>query len=155
MFSAGCIDDDKNNDVGQECGDLAGTVGSGNAAAETASQACLNTLTCVFGSGCQNAAAQNAGATDGIGNCFCGSNDLTSTACSAAPTIATGPSTAAPNGSCAQTELDGFGDTTATANTPVLGGYTTNTTGSGMANNIFACAGSNTGTARFRLRTRF
>ncbi len=146
LFGAGCIDDDKNSDTGAECGDLSGTVGSGNQASETQTQACLNTLTCVFGSDCQNAVGQNPGATDGIGNCFCGSNDVTSSLCAAAPTIAAGPAASAPNGSCAQTELDGFGDTTSTANTPVLANFTTNTTGSGMANNIFACAGSNTGT---------
>jgi hypothetical protein len=146
LFTAGCIDDDKNNDVGQECGDLSGTVGTGAKASETQVQACLDTLSCIFNSDCQNAAAQNAAATDGIGNCFCGPNQPTSTACAAAPTISGGPASSAPNGACAAIELDGFGDTTSTSNTTVLSNFTTNTTGSGMANNIFGCAGSNTGT---------
>jgi hypothetical protein len=146
LVKFGCIDDDVTGDSNMECGDLTGTVGAGAQAAETKTQACLDTLTCVLSSGCPNAAVQNPGATDGISNCFCGSNAPTAIACSAAPTIAAGPANMAPNGSCAQTEIDGLGNTTSTTNTNVLMSFNTNSSGSGMANAILQCAGSNTQT---------
>ncbi|MGH7438789.1 MAG: hypothetical protein ACRENE_24140, partial [Polyangiaceae bacterium] len=137
LWNAGCLDDTVNLDANKECGDLAGTVGAGAQSAETKTAACLNALNCIFPSDCQNAkATSGASASDGISNCFCGSDYPNTTACSAA----TSP---APNGSCYQTELDGLGDTSATAIATVLGAFTTRTTGAGMANAIFQCAGSN------------
>jgi hypothetical protein len=145
LFQSGCIDDDKYHDVNHECGDLSGTVGAGDQSLETKTQACLTALACEFASGCQNAAGQNPGASDGIRNCFCGSNNPTAAGCAAAPTIAAGPAAMAPNGSCAQAELDGLGDTTSTSNATVIAGLMIGTTGTGMANNILVCAGANTG----------
>jgi hypothetical protein len=51
------------------------------------------------------------------------------------------------NGSCAQVEVNGFGATTATAPSTILGEFTDLTTGSGMANGVFNCAGANSGVA--------
>ncbi len=140
LWNAGCLDDTVNVDTGHECGDLAGTVGAGASASETKTQACLDTLNCVFPSDCQNAKAQNAAATDGIDNCYCGSNFLTASACNG---YAGSGATPAPNGSCAQTELNGLALTSSSTGSAALAGFTTRTTGSGMANAIFLCAGSN------------
>jgi hypothetical protein len=143
LYNAGCIDDDVLGDSNHECGDLTGTVGSGGQASETQTQACLTTLGCIFGSGCQNAKAQNDGGTDGIDNCYCGSNFLTASTCN---NYAGSGATPAPNGSCAQDELDGLGLASSVPGSVALLPFTTRSSGSGMANAIFLCAGSNSGT---------
>lgn len=143
LFNAGCIDDDVLGDVNHECADLTGTVGAGGQASETKTQACLTTLSCIFNAGCQNAKAQNgSSATDGIDNCYCGSNFETASACN---NYAGSGATPAPNGSCLQDELDGLGLTSTASGAVVLAPFTTRVSGSGMANAIFLCAGSNSG----------
>ncbi|MGH7436152.1 MAG: hypothetical protein ACRENE_10810, partial [Polyangiaceae bacterium] len=93
LWNAGCLDDTVYLDTGKECGDLTGNVGSGAQASEAKTQACINALNCILPSECANARATSGNsATDGIANCFCGSDYPNTTACSAA----TSP---APNGS--------------------------------------------------------
>jgi hypothetical protein len=143
LVQAGCLDDDTLGDSHHECGDLTGTVGGGPQASETMTQACLTTLGCVFGSGCQNARAQNGdGGTDGIDNCYCGSNFITASTCN---NYAGSGAVPAPNGGCAQDELDGLGLASTSPGSVVLLPFTTRNSGSGMANAIFLCAGSNSG----------
>ncbi|MGH7439676.1 MAG: hypothetical protein ACRENE_28640 [Polyangiaceae bacterium] len=139
LWNAGCIDDDVNLDSNKECGDLTGTVGAGAQSTETKTDACIAALTCTLSSGCANAKSQNgSSASDGISNCFCGAAYLTTTLCQ------TATSSAPPNGSCYQSDLDGLGDTASTSISNVLGAFTTRTSGAGMSNAIFQCAGSNT-----------
>jgi hypothetical protein len=153
LFNAGCIDDTVLGDSNHECGDAPGNVTAGAAAGETETQACLNTLNCVFPSGCQNAKVQNgAGATDGIDNCYCGANFLTASLCNG---YSGGAVTASsPNGSCFETEVDGLGLANTATGSAVLGNFTTHAGGgSGYANAIFLCAGSNS--ASFKCPTCF
>jgi hypothetical protein len=150
LITAGCLDDTM-GDSGQECTDLTGTVGGGAQAAESKSQACLNTLACdlgvpasALGSAPPEPATDFPGAgvscanspTDGIANCYCGPAFPTTVLCGAA----TGTTV---NGVCEQVELDGLGDTTATSPSTIIGVFTTPTSGSGMANAILKCAGTN------------
>jgi hypothetical protein len=146
LVTSACIDDDIGPDTGSECGDLTGTVGAGAQASETKAQACLNTLACVLGAPSQGGYAFPGGfvscgnsPTDGIANCYCGSAFATTAACSGA----TGSTV---NGVCETAMLDGFGFTTATAPSSVIGAITTKSSGSGMADAILKCAGTNSTT---------
>jgi hypothetical protein len=139
MVRQRCIDSDLPK-TGQECEDLTGTVGAGAQASETKKQACLNTLQCVLTANCGNApnSAMPPDPNDGISNCYCGTAFPTASACS-------GASGTALTGVCRDIELDGFGDTASTAPAMVLSSYTLKTSGSGMANALLKCAGTNTG----------
>jgi hypothetical protein len=141
LVNAGCING--GGFSGQECGDLSGTVGTGARAAETKAAACVDTLSCVMqATSCANLAS------DGISNCFCGAAATTSTACAALGNFTEPTAAGQPNGVCAGKEFDGFGYASgATNNTSVLSAFTTPSTGSGMANAILTCAGSNSGVA--------
>jgi hypothetical protein len=157
LITAGCLDDTM-GDSGQECADLGttATVGGGAFPTELKSQACVSTLACALGvpasslspaplepasdfsPGNGDAAGVSCGnsATDGVANCYCGAAFPTTVLCGAA----TG---ATVNGVCETVELDGLGDTTTTAPSTVIGVLTTPTSGSGMANAILKCAGTN------------
>jgi hypothetical protein len=147
LFSASCLDD-STGDTGNECADLTGTVGNGPMASETKTQSCLYTLACILGAPSEGGYTFPGGSnscgnmsTDGISNCYCGSNYTTTPACNGA----SGVSSPAANGPCEQVELDGLGLTTATSGSTVLGALTVKTSGSGMANAILKCAGTNAG----------
>jgi HYDIN/CFA65/VesB-like, Ig-like domain len=136
LIAATCIDDNV-GDTGNECGDLAGTVGSGARAAEAKTDACLNTLSCILPP--TTAASCALEPSDGISNCYCGS---------AFPTIAecNGATGSTVNGVCVGVEIDGFGETATTAPSTILGKIAAKASGSGMANAILKCAGTNTTT---------
>jgi hypothetical protein len=142
MWNSGCIDDTINVDKNRECEDLTGNVDAGASVNKSMTQACYDTLHCILDSGCQNAKAQS-GATDmnGIANCLCGSKNLTTTAC-----LGAAPETL--NGSCYAAELNGLGMTKTTSMKTVLSDFTVRKSGSGMANSMFLCAGSNSASAR-------
>jgi hypothetical protein len=148
LVTARCIDAQTTSKTGNDCEDLSGTVGAGAQASETKLQACLNTLGCELpastAASCGNAPSSNVApaANDGVSNCYCGLNYPTASSCSAA----SGTSTPPVNGACETFEVDGLGLTQSTSGTTVLANYTVKTTGSGMANAILKCAGTNTGT---------
>jgi hypothetical protein len=154
LASAGCID--TNTTHGVECGDLTGTLTAGASAGETLSNACLDVINCIEGSaftpGQQFPATTPplAGTcaddlNNGVANCFCGPgvgattfpgpND-DSSVCNMAPA-------SQDNGACLAQELAGFGASSSTPVMTILGEYTDPTTASGMANELFACAGAN------------
>jgi hypothetical protein len=157
LLGSSCIDD-TSGDSGNECGDLAGTVGAGAQAAESKSQACVNTLACILGVPYSDlnpvppepsadfpggdVSCGNFGA-DGVANCYCGSNYPSTPSCNGASGTATPPA----NGTCEQLELDGLGLLQTTSGSAVLSPYTVKTSGSGMANAILKCAGTNAGAA--------
>jgi hypothetical protein len=134
LVTATCIDDNV-GDTGNECGDLTGTVGSGAQAAETKTQACLNTLTCIAPA--TTAASCSLQPSDGISNCYCGPAFPSISACN-------GASGSTVNGACVGVETDGFGATSATPPSTILGEIAAKSFGSGMANAILKCAGTNT-----------
>jgi hypothetical protein len=142
LASAGCFDDTM-GDTGNECGDLTGTVGGGAQATETKTEACLNTLACVLGAPSQGGYTFPGGYAScadsplsGIANCYCGPAFPTTVLCGSA-------SGATVNGVCEQVMLDGFGDTTATSSSTIIQVITTPTSGSGMADALMKCAGTN------------
>jgi hypothetical protein len=149
LVTARCIDAQTTAKTGNDCEDLGTTalVGAGAQASETKLQACLNTLGCELpastASSCGNAPSSNVApaANDGVSNCYCGLAYPTASACSAASGTATPPV----NGACETVEVDGLGLIQSTSGTTVLGAYTVKTSGSGMANAILKCAGTNTG----------
>jgi hypothetical protein len=118
LLSAGCIDDTTFGDKGNECDDLSGTFGGG---AATSSSLCLSTVSCIFGSSC---------AASAVSTCYCGS--FAGSACLSAPTV---------DGACDQSEVTGLGLTSAQ---DILKNFTNTTLPSGMANQLFQCALSNT-----------
>jgi hypothetical protein len=142
LWNAGCVDDTVNVDKNHECEDLTGNVDAGASVNKPMTQACYDTLRCILDSGCQNAKVQ-AGPSDrnGIANCLCGSKNQTTLACLAAT-----PETL--NGACYAAELNGLGATSTTSMKTVLSEFTLRKSGSGMANSIFLCAGSNSGNVR-------
>ena len=115
--SSGCLDDSAFNDKGNECEDLAG---AGSASA------CEATLHCVLGSSC---------GTTAISACFCGTAPVSGSC------AASGPSNAA-NGACMTLEAAGLGFASSDG-LDVLKNFTSTTLPSGVANNIFQCAASN------------
>jgi hypothetical protein len=131
----------------KQCESLAGTVGAGAQAAETKTAACLNTLSCILGvsGGTFNSCGNTDGVTvtDGISNCFCGSNFTNVPACNAAPPIS---SAGGVNGTCDQVIVDGLGDTSGTSPATVLGQIATATLASGRADAILKAAGTNSST---------
>jgi hypothetical protein len=154
LVSAGCIDTNTNH--GEECGDLTGVLSAGASTGGSLANACLDVIDCIFGStftdGQQFPATTPplAGtcaddANNGVANCFCGfgvgsttfpgPNDDSANCNQAAPSV--------DNGACLAAEYAGFGTTNATANSVILGEFTTTTLASGMANELFACAGAN------------
>jgi hypothetical protein len=116
LMSSGCLDDTQFGDKNHECGDLSGTFGSGAAPA-----LCLDTVSCILSTSCS--------ASD-VSICYCGPSHA-GNACQTA---------ANPDGQCKAQELAGLG---VTDNATVLKDYTDTTRPSGMANQIFACAESN------------
>jgi hypothetical protein len=146
MATNDCIDSTVAGFTGLECGDLASGV-----------QPCLDTLNCVLGSpqsGTAGATGTNSGASaaqlaadctnfgDGVFNCFCGSNDVNTTACGAAPTVASASATS-PNGICQTQVFAGTGTTSSTANSTIIADLSNVNLGAGLAFSIPICAGSN------------
>jgi hypothetical protein len=155
LLGSSCLDDTM-GDSDNECGDLAGTVGAGAQGTESKQQACLNTLACILGIpyGDLSPVPPEPSAdfpggdvscgdltSDGIANCYCGSNYTTTPNCSGASGVSATPV----NGVCEQVELDGLGLTPSTSGSVVLSPFTVKTTASGMANGILKCAGTNAG----------
>jgi hypothetical protein len=144
-----CVDSTAMGFTGLECGDLV---------AASAVQPCLDTLNCVLGSpqagtagatGTPNPAvtsvslaADCTNAGDGVFNCFCGSNDMNTTVCGAAPTVAVAQATS-PNGACQTQVFAGTGTTSSTANSTIIGDLSNVNLGAGLAFSIPICAGSN------------
>jgi hypothetical protein len=126
MLNNGCIDDDSFGDKKHECGDLSANFDAGSHAGTPESTLCLATLDCVLQKSCAKA---------DISICYCGPTNAGS-ACA----------TAVANGVCLQPEVDGLGFP-ATDNTDVLKNYNDITKPSGMANQLFSCAASNSCTA--------
>ncbi|HEV3191461.1 MAG TPA: hypothetical protein VGY54_13225, partial [Polyangiaceae bacterium] len=147
LVNARCIDAQTTGKIGDDCDDLIGNVGTGAQASETKQLACLNTLSCLLpasaAASCSNAPSSDMSpsANDGVSNCYCGSNYPTASSCAAA----SGQSTPPVNGACEALEVDGLGLNQSTSATTVLADYTVKTSGSGMANSILKCAGTNTG----------
>jgi hypothetical protein len=145
LLSAGCIDGA--GIKGSECGDLTGTVGAGAQPAQTKTDACLATLACILPSSGPGAGHSCANMpSDGISNCFCGAAATSAMACAALPAFTEPSEPGQPSGTCARQEFDGFGGVPgSTANMTLMRDYTKPSTGSGVANAILTCAGSNTG----------
>jgi hypothetical protein len=128
----------------RQCESLTGTVGAGAQAAESKTQACLTTLSCVLGvaagtfTSCANAPYPGLG----ISNCYCGSNYPSLSACNGASGVTSPPV----NGACENEILAGLGYTTSTTGSTVIGKITTTTLAAGLADLIFKNAGSNTTT---------
>jgi hypothetical protein len=148
MAISDCIDSTLMGFTGLECGDLAAA----------AVQPCLDTLNCVLGTpqagtagatGTPNPAATAASlsadctnAGDGVFNCFCGSDNATTTLCSASPTVAAAAATS-PNGACLPQVFAGTGTTSSTANSTIIADLSNVNLGAGLAFSIPICAGSN------------
>jgi hypothetical protein len=148
--NAQCINSQTNGFTLLECGDLTGA----------AVQECLDTLNCILGSpqsgtaganGTINPAATPAtlaadcSAVDpmsGVYNCFCGTNDSTTTLCAAAPTVSAAASNS-PNGICLTQILTGTGATSSTANATIISDLSNTALGAGQAFAFPLCAGSN------------
>jgi hypothetical protein len=145
LINTGCING--GGFSGMECGDLSGTVGGGAQASETKTAACLATLQCILpATGVTGSTCGGTNSSTGISNCFCGTNGPTSSACASLANFVEPTSASGPNGACDTMEFDGFGYVSGGSNnTTVLGAFTVPTTGSGMANAILSCAGTNTG----------
>lgn len=153
-----CLDSTVHNFTSFECEDLSGTVGS-----LTLTQACLNTLNCIIGSpqagtpGTGGTAATLAlpdcslNSSDGVANCYCGSQEPDTNDCSSSPNsfgagVTTGGAgTASPNGTCAATILTDLGLTTSASNATVITDLGNTANGPGQAFNILECAGTNQG----------
>jgi hypothetical protein len=123
-----CLDNASQS--GFECQDLAGTFVNGAGATVNQASTCETTLTCVTGSQGMSCPSN----ANGIGDCYCGPS-LTPSACQTATTQ---------NGPCLADEIAGFAYTPgSTAANTILGEFTTQTTPSGNANALAACALSN------------
>jgi hypothetical protein len=126
LATAGCLDDNLQKDMNNECGDLAGTADGGAEAGAANSDLCLATLQCILRTGC---------AVTDVNICYCGglgAGNQCSTALSGA------------DGGCLPQEVNGLGlRATASPNT-VLSSYFDLSLPSGKANQIFACAKINT-----------
>jgi hypothetical protein len=156
MVSHGCIDDDVNFDVSKECADVTGNVTGGAAAGESNTTACLNTLTCILGNPATTTtpvSCANTGASgDGISNCYCGSNEPNTIACNgaAACTAATpaGCTAGEINGTCFQVSVNGAGVSNTTLPSSVIPLLLNTGNGTGKANQILNCAGTNLATPK-------
>jgi hypothetical protein len=128
----------------KQCESLSGTVGSGGQAAETKTQACLNTLSCILGvtDGTYNSCGNDPPPGTGVSNCYCGSNYPTVADCNGASGVAAPPV----NGSCAGVIEDGLGDTASTPGSTVLGTIVTSGLGAGRADAILKAAGTSSAT---------
>jgi hypothetical protein len=145
LVSHSCIDDDVNFDTGHECEDATGNVAGGAKMGETNVQACLDTLTCVLGNPATTStptSCANTGATgSGIANCYCGPAEPSVTSCNMA-------SATDVNGTCSEVEVDGVGLPDTTAPSMVIPLLLNTANGSGKANEILNCAGTNLVTAK-------
>jgi hypothetical protein len=137
LVQGGALDDLIFPDTGHECEDLGGA----------AEAACLATLDCILNT---NVGGDNVGDTTlptaptcapkgDVSDCYCGIGTDTG-ACAAL--------TSAPTGPCTDVEAAGL-DLPTFPTTPVLNAYTNVTLGSGVANQIFVTAQSNTCTTCF------
>jgi hypothetical protein len=153
LVQQACIDNSVGTaNSGNECEDLTGMVSGGANAGESEAQACIDSLACILGnpastttpSSCANLPAPG----DGVFNCFCGPAETDTNDCKMADTIAAnntsgGIGVASPDGICAQTFLDGLGDTTMTSNGTVITALSNaGDNGPAQAVGILQCAGS-------------
>jgi hypothetical protein len=149
LVKAGCLDSTTLAPPGVECGDLTGTLTAGASAGETLANACLDVVNCIenstFAPGNQwpGLSPTPAGTcaddfNNGVANCFCGPALDDSTACGLGPASEI-------NGQCIAQEYAGFNVPAGVSNETILQEYTTTTFASAMANQLFACAGSNAG----------
>jgi hypothetical protein len=138
LTAHGCINDDTNGDTGHECEDLSGPVGGSSV--KTKPQACLDTMGCIYGAAANMVPASTTTCVQqpgkGVQQCFCGNAFPDDATCSMG-------TVAQANGTCEAIELDGLGFNTSTPNSTILGAFTTTTLGSGQANHVMQCAGSN------------
>ena len=128
MVQAGCVDDVTFNDVGHECGDVAGVAARGAKTGTSRSALCLDTLDCILNP------AKVCASTD-VNICYCGSLGA-GNGCATGTT----PDTTA---ACFQQEVDGLEHLATDAPSAVLPDYTDLARGAGMANQLFVCAKSN------------
>jgi hypothetical protein len=124
LWNNACIDDTHFGDDAHECGDTAALTSFGTAAE------CQATVGCILGSSCASSA---------LATCYCGTAGLLTT-CQGNP--ASGPI----NGACASTIAAGLGFAV-TDGTDNTGKLNSTTYASGMADQIFQCALSNSCTA--------
>jgi hypothetical protein len=146
LVTSACIDSVHTDHPHHNCDTAAaGTVGSGAQAAETNVQACLNTLSCVFGVADMSLVncANDPSPGDGLSNCYCGAAFPTVPSCAGAPALS---SSGGVNGKCAQVILDGLGYASSTAPATVLAQTTNPMLAGGLAGEIVKCAGSNAAT---------
>jgi hypothetical protein len=144
MMLNDCLDSPADNKTTKECGDLTGAGTLANGTATTQTQLCLDTLACTLGQSPDVANSPVAPTTPGqafTGTtcatgaipqvCFCGSTPQ-----SQCGNLAQG------TGACEAVEAEGLeiADTNAPA---VLKAYGTLTLGSGLANQMYSCAGTN------------
>jgi hypothetical protein len=120
LFNAGCIDDTVFGDSNHECGDLTGTLDGGSD-----STLCLSTISCIISTSCVDSA--------GVSTCYCGTTHEGSACASAGGAV---------NGACLTQEVNGLGYP-ASDNTDILKNFTSTALPSGMANQLFQCASSN------------
>jgi len=125
LVMSGCLDDtDYTTDINHECEDVKSDGGSITLDGGPPEQACLDTIQCIL--------ANHCGDPTGAGKCYCGT--------SGSMCLNAG----APNGACVAAETNGL-DTSDPTNANKA--FTNTALPSGMANAIFACAGTNSCTA--------
>ena len=127
LLQFACINDDVFGDSNKDCGDLVGIQDAGSGAGESASQACLDVVTCGLATACEGPMAGGSSAA-GIDTCYCGPS-LTSAACSSATTQA---------GVCKASILKGLDEMTSPG--AILTSLADPTLGTGMAMQMFQCA---------------
>jgi hypothetical protein len=118
-----CIDDTTYGDTDQECDDMTGVFDAGAAAGTADSVLCLDTVSCILASSCEQIS---------IAACYCGTYGVTS-GCYG------NPAPVPINGACITPISNGLGFPPDDA-TDITGAYTDHSRPAGRANQIFSCA---------------
>jgi hypothetical protein len=127
----GCVDNALAHVANKECEDFGATTYANATATVPAAATCDAVISCITGS----AGAACASSGNGINFCYCGTGGGPSSQCQ-------GANASAVNGNCINQEVAGFPYAKTDAS-DILSHYGTNADPSGRANNVFACAVSN------------
>jgi hypothetical protein len=126
-----CLDSPSMAVSGKECEDLSGNFANGSGASVPATATCQAVVSCIVGP----AGQQCGSSANGLNFCYCGTGGGPSSQCQGAnaPMV---------NGACVNQEVAGFAYAKTDAS-DILAHFGTKSQPSGIANNIFACAVSN------------